>query len=136
METLNVKGMVKNPHLAKSISDSGWGMFVAMVKYKSAWAGRSLRLINQWSPSSKMCGECGEINESLTLDMREWLCAGCGTHHDRDLNAAKNILKIGWDTPEYTPVERRVTGSVGSNRVKTRSKKQEFIASIADFKSA
>jgi putative transposase len=136
METLNVKGMVKNPHLAKSISDSGWGMFVAMVKYKSVWAGRSLRLIDQWSPSSKMCGECGEANESLTLDIREWTCAGCGTHHDRDLNAAKNILKIGWDTPEYTPVERRVTGSVGSNRVKTRSKKQESIASIADFKSA
>lgn len=110
-------------------------MFVAMVKYKSVWAGRSLRLIDRWSPSSKMCGECGELNESLTLDVREWACP-CGAHHDRDVNAAKNILKIGWDTPEFTPAERRVTGSVGSNRVKTRSKKQESKASIADAKSA
>jgi putative transposase len=136
METLNVKGMVRNSHLSKSISDSGWGMFVAMVKYKSVWAGRSLRLIDRWSPSSKMCDCCGEINESLTLDVREWTCQGCGKHHDRDLNAARNILKIGWDTPEYTPAERGVTGKARRSLVKTRSKKQESKASIADPRSA
>ena len=58
LETLKVKNMIKNPRLSKAISDSGWGMFVSMVKYKSQWAGRSLRLIGQWSPSTKMCGEC------------------------------------------------------------------------------
>jgi putative transposase len=136
METLNVKGMVRNRHLAKSISDSGWGMFVSMVKYKSIWAGRSLRLIDQWSPSSKMCGECGLLNEAFTLSDREWICESCGVIHDRDLNAAKNILKIGWDTPEFKPVERRGTGSVGSNWVKTRSKKQESKASIAGRRPA
>lgn len=78
---------------------------MAQLKYKSIWAGRSLRLIDQWSPSSKMCSECGLVNESLTLDVREWSCE-CGKHHDRDVNAARNILKIGRDTPEYKPVEK------------------------------
>ena len=124
LETLKVKNMVKNRHLSKSIHDAGWGMFVAQLKYKSLWAGRSLRLIDQWSPSSKMCSECGLINESLTLDVREWDCE-CGTHHDRDVNAARNILKIGRDTPEYKPVEKLASARSFLRPKQAGSMKQE-----------
>lgn len=106
LETLRVKNMVKNSKLSKSISDAGWGMFVAQLKYKSIWAGRSLRLIDQWAPSSKMCNDCGFLNYAFTLDDREWVCESCNSHHDRDVNAAKNILAIGRDTPEFKPVEK------------------------------
>lgn len=136
METLKVKNMVKNPKLAKAISDSGWGMFVSMIKYKSQWAGRSLRLIDQWSPSTKMCGECGFINEELTLSVREWTCESCGTSHDRDINAARNILKIGLDTPEFKPVEKLTSGALQKKQAKVGSVKQEPKVSTADQKSA
>lgn len=136
METLKVKNMVKNHKLAKSISDSGWGMFVEMVKYKSLWAGRSLHLISQWSPSTKMCGECGLVNENLTLAVREWTCDSCGIIHDRDINAARNILKIGRDTPEYKPVEKLNSDDLRKKIVKVGSVKQELKVSDADLKSA
>jgi putative transposase len=135
LETLRVKNMIRNSRLSKSISDAGWGMFVAQLKYKSQWAGRSLRLIDQWSPSTKMCGRCGLINESLTLATREWACV-CGAHHDRDVNAAKNILKIGMDTPEFKPVERLASGLLQKKQAKVGSAKQELKVSTADQKSA
>jgi len=135
LETLRVKNMVRNSRLAKSISDAGWGMFVAQLKYKSQWAGRSLRLINQWSPSTKMCGNCGFINESLTLATREWECESCGVHHDRDVNAAQNILKIGLDTPEFKPVEKLTSGFLQKKQAKVGSVKQEPKVSTSDQKS-
>lgn len=133
IETLKVKNMVRNSRLSKSISDAGWGMFVAQLKYKSVWAGRSLRLIDQWAPSSKMCGDCGFINETLTLDVREWHCESCGKNHDRDINAAKNILKIGLDTPEFKPVEKLASGMLQKKQAKVGSKKQEPKVSTADL---
>lgn len=136
METLKVKNMVKNPKLSKAISDSGWGMFVSMIKYKSSWSGRSLRLIDQWSPSTKMCGECGFINEKLALSDREWTCESCSVHHDRDINAAKNILKIGRDTPEFKPVEKLASGMLQKKQAKVGSKKQELKVSTAVRRTA
>lgn len=95
IETLAVKNMLKNRPLAKAISDVGWGEFVRQLEYKAAWYGRALIKVDRWFPSSKMCSACGHILESLTLDVREWICPVCGVCHKRDTNAAKNVLTEG-----------------------------------------
>ena len=95
VEDLSVKNMVKNPKLARHISDCAWGEFVNQLDYKCQWYGRTLVKVDKWFPSSKRCGHCGHIVESLPLNVREWTCPECGMHHDRDLNAAKNLLAAG-----------------------------------------
>jgi putative transposase len=95
VESLQVKNMVKNHCLAKAISDVGWSEFVRQLEYKAAWYGRTLVKIDKWYPSSKRCFDCGHILDSLQLDVREWTCPECGVVHDRDINAAKNILAAG-----------------------------------------
>jgi putative transposase len=95
LETLNVKGMLKNHCLAKAIADVGWGGFVRQLEYKAAWYGRTIVKIDRWYPSSKTCSACGHVLESLTLDVRAWVCPNCGTCHDRDINAAQNVLTEG-----------------------------------------
>jgi len=94
-EDLNVKGMLANHCLAKSVADSGWSEFVRQLKYKSEWNGVYFGQIDRFFPSSKRCNGCGWINESLTLQNREWTCCGCGQVVDRDFNAAQNILQFG-----------------------------------------
>ncbi|MEG4046543.1 RNA-guided endonuclease TnpB family protein, partial [Microcoleus sp. Pol17_C1] len=91
VESLNIKGMVKNHNLAKSISDVGWGMFCTMLKYKSESEGKQYIEIDRWFPSSKTCHVCLNRVDNLTLDVRAWSCQRCGTHHDRDVNASINI---------------------------------------------
>lgn len=91
METLNVRGMLRNHSLAKSIADSGWGMLVGMCRYKAAWRGGTFEQIDRFYPSSKTCHVCGLKNEALTLADRAWVCGGCDTVHDRDINAARVI---------------------------------------------
>ena len=95
VESLQVKNMVKNHCLAKSISDVGWSEFIRQLEYKAEWYGRTLVKIDKWYPSSKRCFDCGHILDSLTLDVRHWVCPECGVAHDRDINAAKNILAAG-----------------------------------------
>jgi len=95
LESLQVKNMVKNHCLAKAISDVGWSEFVRQLEYKAQWYGRILVKIDKWYPSSKRCFDCGHLLDSLSLDVREWTCPQCGVHHDRDLNAANNILSAG-----------------------------------------
>ena len=95
VESLQVKNMVGNHCLAKAISDVGWSEFVRQLEYKAAWYGRTLVKIDKWYPSSKRCFDCGHILDSLTLDVRSWTCPECGVVHDRDINAAKNILAAG-----------------------------------------
>jgi len=95
LEDLQIKNMIKNRRLAKSISDAGWGMFRQMIIYKANWYGRTVVIIDKFYPSSKKCNECGEINPMLTLSIREWQCPKCGQTHDRDKNAAQNILAEG-----------------------------------------
>jgi putative transposase len=91
IEDLNVSGMVRDHPLAKAISDVGWGEFRSMLEYKAQRAGRQMIAIDRWYPSSKTCSSCGHLLTFLSLGTRQWTCPGCGTRHDRDLNAAKNI---------------------------------------------
>ncbi len=91
VENLNIKGMVRNHNLAKAISDVGWGMFCTMLKYKAEREGKQYIEVDRWFPSSKACHVCLNRVDSLSLDIRAWTCKHCGTHHDRDVNAAINI---------------------------------------------
>src|SRR5438105_1660240 len=95
VESLHVKNLVKNHCLAKSIHDVGWGEFVRQLEYKAAWYGRTLIKIDTFFPSSKRCFDCGHVLDDLPLEVREWTCPECGVHHDRDLNAANNVLAEG-----------------------------------------
>jgi putative transposase len=102
IEDLNIKGMSKNHHLAKSIHDASWGKFFEMLNYKAAEAGRIVIKVPQFEPTSKRCSACGAINQELTLNDRQWVCKSCGVLHDRDYNAAKNILRVGQTLQELT----------------------------------
>ena len=95
VESLSVKNMVQNHSLAKAISDVGWSEFIRQLEYKAEWYGRTPVRIDKWYPSSKRCFDCGHILDSLTLDVRHWICPECGVSHDRDINAARNILAVG-----------------------------------------
>jgi len=106
VEDLSVKNMVKNHKLALSISDASWGEIVRQLEYKCNWYGRTFVKIDRWFPSSKRCGHCGYIAvtlrlhcgyivDKLPLNVREWDCPKCSRHHDRDVNAAENILAAG-----------------------------------------
>ena len=95
VESLHVKAMVKHPTLAKAISDVGWGEFVRLLEYKAVWYGRTLVKIDRWYPSSKRCSRCGHVLDALPLAIRAWTCPACGAVHDRDVNAAQNILAVG-----------------------------------------
>jgi putative transposase len=95
IEDLNVQGMVKNRRLARAISDAGWSELRSMLEYKAAWYGRDLVVIDRWFPSSKSCSGCGHLLDRLPLTVRTWACPDCGVTHDRDVNAARNILAAG-----------------------------------------
>jgi putative transposase len=93
MEDLHIKGMGRNKRLAKHISDAAWGQFTQMLEYKGAWYGCEVVKIDRWYPSSKTCSTCDAKMEEMPLHIRKWQCPECGAKHDRDINAAKNILK-------------------------------------------
>jgi len=95
IEDLDIKSIAQYFHLGKSVVDNGWGMFTIFLKYKLADKRKRLIKIDKWYPSSKTCNVCGNINKELTLSDREWDCKECGTHHDRDWNAAINIRNEG-----------------------------------------
>lgn len=94
VEDLNIKGMMKNHKLAGAIADVGWSNFIRMLAYKCEWNGKSFLQIGRFEPSSKTCSVCGFVNDALTLKDRSWECCGCGTQHDRDINAATNIRNM------------------------------------------
>lgn len=95
LEDLSVKNMIKNHKLAQAISDVSWGSLVSMLKYKAAWHSRQIIQIDRFYPSSKTCSSCGHLMSTMDLSIREWTCPSCGDHHNRDVNAAKNILRQG-----------------------------------------
>ena len=95
VEDLAVKNMVKNRKLSQAISDASWGELVRQLEYKCDWYGRTLVKLDRWFPSSRRCNPCGHVVDKLPLNIRDWVCPSCGEHHDRDINAAKNVLAAG-----------------------------------------
>lgn len=95
LEDLNIKGMIKNHKVAKHIADASWGKFIELLTYKAEWNDKQILHIDRFYPSSKTCSNCGYVNQDMNLTIRQWECGGCGETHDRDLNAAINILKEG-----------------------------------------
>ena len=94
IEDLTVRNMVKNRSLARTISDAAWSEFRSMLEYKAAWYGREVIAVDRWFPSSKLCSACGALQDEMPLSVRTWTC-DCGTTHDRDVNAAQNLLGAG-----------------------------------------
>jgi putative transposase len=123
VENLNIKGMIRNHKLAKAISDVSWGMFVNFLDYKLKEKGGVLVEIDRWFPSSKICSHCHYELESLTLDVREWTCPQCGTHHDRDENASANIRAEGI---RMLSVSGTGTAAVGGDRSPKLGRKVKF----------
>ncbi|MGW6391799.1 RNA-guided endonuclease InsQ/TnpB family protein [Streptomyces sp. NPDC055103] len=95
IEDLTVRSMLKNRSPARAISDAAWSEFRSMLEYKAAWYGREVIAVDRFFPSSKLCSECGKLAQSMPLHVRTWTCEGCGTTHDRDVNAAKNLKAAG-----------------------------------------
>lgn len=95
IEDLNIAGLVKNRRLARAIHDAAWAQFVRLLEQKAELYGRSVTKVSRWLPSSKMCSNCGHVVAVMPLKIREWTCSGCDARHDRDYNAARNILAAG-----------------------------------------
>ena len=95
VESLSVSNMQKNRCLSKSIADASWSEFLRQLEYKAKWYGRELVGIDKWYPSSKRCSDCGHTVPKMPLNVRQWTCPECGSEHDRDVNAARNVLAAG-----------------------------------------
>ncbi|WP_230686408.1 RNA-guided endonuclease InsQ/TnpB family protein [Catellatospora vulcania] len=121
IEDLAVRNMVKNHRLARAISDAAWRQLRRMLEYKAAWHGRDLIVVDRWFPSTKLCSVCGALAQHMPLDVREWTCR-CGSVHDRDVNAARNILAAGL---AVTACGDGVRPQRGSSRRGQSSVKQE-----------
>jgi putative transposase len=126
IEDLNVCGMARNRHLARAIADCGWGEFRRQLEYKSQRYGRRLVVIDRWYPSSKTCSACGYLLAELSLGTRHWTCPSCGTRHDRDINAAKNILAAGHAVARGSPGDACGAGvrHSGSSRMQPAVKQE------------
>jgi putative transposase len=131
VENLNVKGMVRNHKLAKSISDVGWGTFTNFLAYKLERRGGKLIEVDRWFPSSKLCSNCFYQIGEMPLDVREWTCPHCHTHHDRDGNAAANIRAEGirmlaLSAAEMIKAEGSAVSAVGGEVSPTLGRKSKF----------
>ena len=120
VEGLNVAGMVQNHNLAKHIADAAFGEIFRELEYKAKWYGRTYLPLDRYFPSSKLCSSCGHVLEELPLSVREWDCPACGVHHDRDINAAKNIKKAG----QYLLKWLEATGSDARKVTPTRNERR------------
>ncbi len=129
LESLAVKNMMKNHKLSYSIGDSSWSSFVSMLEYKAQWYGKKVIKIDRFYPSSKTCSSCDYIIDKLPLSVRKWQCPKCGSHHQRDVNAAKNIHRQGLT---ITDVEMEALDS--SNRIETAVCEASKKKSVSDRK--
>jgi putative transposase len=113
VEDLSSKNMLQNRKLSRAIHEVAWSTLSGMIQYKSSWAGKTYHRIDRWYPSSKTCSSCGHKLETLDLGTREWTCPDCGTHHDRDLNAAMNILQVGQADCYGEAIKSHAIGDLG-----------------------
>jgi putative transposase len=113
VEDLSSKNMLQNRKLSRAIHEVAWSTLSGMIQYKSSWAGKTYHRIDRWYPSSKTCSSCGHKLETLDLGTREWTCPNCGTHHDRDLNAAMNILHVGQSDCYGEAIKSHAIGDLG-----------------------
>jgi putative transposase len=111
VEDLSVKNMQQNGKLARHIGQAGWSQIVRRLRDKCEWYGRTLVIADKWFPSTKRCSACRHIGESKPLDVREWTCSECGSHHDRDVNAAKNLSRVGQTRTEA--IASKAPGDLG-----------------------
>ena len=116
VEDLNLRGMVKNHSLARSLHDASIGTAIRMIEEKAERYGKTVVKIDRWFPSSKTCSDCGYIVEKLPLSVREWTCPECGTTHDRDANAAANILAVGQTVSAHGGTVRRSRATAGERK--------------------
>jgi len=126
IEDLAVANMVRNRRLARAISDCGWGEFRRQLEYKCERYGRRLIVIDRWYPSSKTCSACGHLLAELNLSTRHWTCPSCGARHDRDINAAQNILAAGLAVARGSPGDACGAGvrHSGSSRMRPAAKQE------------
>jgi putative transposase len=113
VEDLSIKNMLQNRKLSRAIHEVSWNTLSNMILYKSSWAGKTYHRIDRWYPSSKTCSSCGHKLEKLDLGTREWTCPSCGVNHDRDLNAAMNILHVGQSDCYGEAIKSQATGDLG-----------------------
>jgi putative transposase len=114
VEDLSSKNMLQNRKLSRAIHEVAWATLTGMIAYKSSWAGRTYHRINRFYPSSKTCSSCNYKLEKLDLGTREWTCPNCGSFHDRDINAAKNILRVGQIDCHGEEKKSQATGDMGA----------------------
>jgi len=125
IEDLNVRGMMSNRHLARSIADMGFFEFRRQLDYKAVQRGGLVVVADRWYPSSKTCSTCGSVQKNLPLSTRQWVCSGCGTRHDRDVNAARNLATNTVSSTVLACGEEG-TGRARKSAVKPASVKQEI----------
>jgi putative transposase len=126
VEDLNVRGMLKNHKLAKSVSDASFGEFLRQIQYKALLGGSWIAQADRYFPSSKLCSDCGYKLETLDLSVREWACPDCGVVHDRDLNAAQNLEKVARSYWETLNARGEVVRPKPLKRIRRSSKKREL----------
>ena len=131
IEDLNVRGMMSNRHLARSVADMGFSEFRRQLEYKALMRGGIVIVAERWFASSKLCSFCDEKNTSLTLSMRQWRCSQCGTTHDRDINAAINLRNYAVSSTVSACGENG-SGRSRKTKVKPVSTKQE-VNTIATY---
>ncbi len=136
IEDLNVRGMLANDNLSRAISDIGFYEFRRQLEYKAALSGGTVVVVNRWFPSSKTCSACGSYPVRMPLSVRDWTCPHCGTDHDRDVNAARNIQREALATASWAGSHACGEEGAGRDRktpVKPASMKQEVSHTIKRY---
>lgn len=129
--------------ISNAISSVAWNEFARKLAYKSEWNGKNIVFIGRFEPNSKACSKCGYVNSELKLSDREWVCPNCGEHHDRDINAAKNILTFGLHPQALVGKENKITAVTGmdtdgegndiSHPVKRQDSKHDIITFVCKY---